>query len=156
MLTKCLTLYQACFLNFWKVGRRGSLACIRKIVIKPVCFTQVTWNLVQLMFGFKKITLITWSKWWRQHYFDDIIIQQQLLRLSFKFEVTLKHGEIINSICLHSKPSPLNILNFCSFVGFVGKKLYRIKISRWPKCLALAVSDIESKKKLLSAIKIMI
>ena len=42
-----LTLYQAGLSNFWQ---GGFLARVRKTAIKAVYFTQITWNLVQLIF----------------------------------------------------------------------------------------------------------
>ena len=49
----------------------GCLAHVRKTATKAIYFTQNTWNLVQHVFGLvtKILTLVKWSKWWRQHHF---------------------------------------------------------------------------------------
>ena len=78
------------FLTFER--QRGFLARVRKTAIKAVYFTQITWNLVQHIFGLltKTLLLVMWSRWLRQYFFDGVIIQQPIFGLTFKIFVCLK------------------------------------------------------------------
>ena len=83
----CLTLYQAGFFKLLK-GRRFFDLCQKNCYKSCSNKSLETWYNTSLDFN-KNLTLVTWSKWWRQHCFWSCNYSKTIF-LSFKFFFCLK------------------------------------------------------------------
>ena len=133
---------------FWTFERQeGFLARVRK-AITAFYFTQITWNVVQHIFGL--LTLVTWSKWWRQHYFwwrnhsttnfyfqifplPEVFVERLWLKplLDVLLHIFDDSSNIqntrkaINNTYLHSQPPQAHVLNLQN--GGNDKKFFFVK-----------------------------
>ena len=84
-----LIVYQQSFWNFWKAGWLFDQC--QKNYYKSCLFrpNHLELGTIHLWTWAKILTLVTWSKWWRQHYFWRRYHLQQFF-LSFKFFFCLK------------------------------------------------------------------
>ena len=113
-----LTLYRVGFFVHLKDrGEGGFLAYVRKtaIMLHP---NHLKFRTTHFWILAKLLTLVKWSKWWCQHYFWWHHQKYDMFWLNFKL-----------FLCLKSTGGTEGTES-CSFVGFVQKTLFRIKVSR--------------------------